>query len=105
MSFSYSSYTTSLKEITKSPKTWLGKENDKFEIIKALAAAHDKLYYGLPADQRKVCDGRFTACSGPLKISSMNDGNKLLLAVFGPIMYISYEQKMDKLSNEIKAVE
>ena len=104
MSFDYKSYSKNLLSLLNDPRTWLGIESQRLEMLNRSIFTTNNIYKNmLNDDQRKAVDAASPGCAGELaEIKNSNDADILLFNVFGPSHPMNPTQKTDKLIECVK---
>ena len=101
--FKYQNYVKDLLKLLKDPRYWLGKEREQLKQLNELIVDYNNLYNSKP-DLQKICDDRFPTHKGPIDpINNINDGDRLLFAVFGPMHPMNPSEKVKKLREFVEA--
>jgi hypothetical protein len=109
MSFDYKPYATNLLALLKDPRTWLGIESQRLDMLNRSIVSTNGIYSGLNDAQKKSVDAEAPGCAGLMaEIKNSNDADKLLFAVFGPMHPMNPTEKTDRLIqcviNKIQAI-
>jgi hypothetical protein len=98
MSFDYRSYATDLQKVLRDPRNWLDEQKINLIKLNLIIIEHNSLYTKLTTEQQKKVNSSFSKCPGLLEeIRSINDGDRLLFAVFGPMHPMNPSNKVDML--------